>query len=556
MERSRRKPAFQVFYRHGRVYLTIDTEEGQRPVVYPEEIKNRMRLLGMPRVSTSRLREAIAAAEEGPASVVEWPEGERLASRITVVVAEDAMSAAAVLSTPSRGAAPPLVDDVIAELSTAGVTFGVDRAAVSRVLMDRRYDEQITVAWGREPVYGRSRRVEYRFKTTRGKPYLEMPFGRINLKELSFIDNRKTGDLLAILLPPVEAKDGSTVTGKIIPASRDDTVVQIPAGENTRFSADQSELYAAIDGNVRLRDGRIIVEPVVEVENVDYSTGNIYFDGSVVVAGHVADGFVVEAGGNIQIGKGVGRATLRAGENILLTTGMNGNDEGVLECGGNLFARYLESCTVRCRGNIFVEEAIMHSFVSVWNHCILNGRRAEFIAGEALVGGSFWCRKLGNIYDAPTFVSIGTPPELYEEYRNGRRRLYHLDEQIDLLGDKLNRVASAIHDGRRDAKILTAQSQLTEELSRATEEAAVLRKRVPKLREQLVPSTESVVVAEEVIYNGAVVSFGTYEYRAPPSGSWKTVLLVSHGEISAGGYDSREPPEITFPENVSINGHQ
>ncbi len=548
MEHPHRKPAFHVFYRHGWVYLTVVSHGEHASVVYPDEVKNRMRLLGMPRISTNRIREAIAVAAQEPVPLTEWPEGERLAARVSVVVAEDEMAAAVTISAPSRGAAAPTVDDVVDELTAAGVTFGVDRSAISRLLMDGRYAEEITVAAGREPVYGRSRKVEYRFKTTRGKPYLEMPFGRINLKELRFIDNRKEGDILAVLLPPVSAQDGSTVTGRSIPASRDDTVVQIPAGENTRFNADHSELYAATDGNVRLRDGLIIVEPVVEVENVDYATGNIHFDGSVVVIGHVADGFTVEAGGTIQVGKGVGRATLRAGENILLTTGMNGNDEGVLECGGNLFARYLESCTVRCKGNVFVEEAIMHSFVSAWSHCILNGRRAEFIAGEALVGGSFWCRKLGNIYDAPTFVSLGTPPERYEEYRSGHRRLYQLEEQIDSLESKLQRLSAAMQDGRRTPKIVTAHEQLENELARATEEAASLRKRQPKLREQLVPSTESVVVAEEVIYNGAVVTFGTHEYRPPQAGSWKSVLRMSHGEIVVGGYNSSEPPEIAFAE--------
>jgi len=504
----------------------------------------------MPQISTTRIRDAIAAAADDPVPLIEWPEGERLASRISVVVADDEMSAAVTISAPSRGASPPTVEDVAVQLAAAGVTFGVDRAEISRILMESLYAQEITVARGREPVYGRSRKVEYRFQTTRGKPYLEMPFGRINLKELSFIDNRNAGDLLAILLPPVAAQDGSTVTGTSIAASRDDTVVQIPAGENTQFNADQSELYAAIDGNVRLRDGLIIVEPVVEVDDVDYSTGNIHFDGSVVVTGHVADGFIVEAGGTIQVGKGVGRATLRAGENILLTTGMNGNDEGLLECGGNLFARYLESCTVRCKGNVFVEEAIMHSLISAWGHCILNGRRAECIAGEALVGGSFWCRKLGNIYDAPTSVSIGTPPELYEEYRTGHRRLYQLEEQIDLLGNKLQRLSTAMQEGRRDPKILTAHAQLESDLAQAMEEAATLRKRQPKLREQLVPSTESVVVAEEVIYNGAVITFGTHEYRPPQAGSWKTVLRMSHGEVVAGGYNSSEPPEITFAEQA------
>jgi uncharacterized protein (DUF342 family) len=42
-------------------------------------------------------------------------------------------------------------------------------------------------------------------------------------------------------------------------------VVTIPAGENTRFNADRSELYAVCDGNARFRDGLVVVEPIIEV---------------------------------------------------------------------------------------------------------------------------------------------------------------------------------------------------------------------------------------------------------------------------------------------------
>ncbi|MFW5643587.1 MAG: FapA family protein, partial [Alkalispirochaeta sp.] len=384
----------------------------------------------------------------------------------------------------------------------------------------------------------------------RGKPYLEMPFGRINLKELNFIDNRRAGDLLAVLLPPVQAVDGRTVTGRTIPAARDTTTATIPAGQNTTLNSDGSELYAAVDGNVRIKDGLIVVEPIVEVDNVNYETGNIHFDGSVVIAGGVADGFIVEATGTIQVGKSVGRATLRGGENVLLQSGMNGNGDGIIECGGNLFARYVESSTIRCKGTILVEEAIMHSTVVVREHCILNGRRAEFIAGDCLVGGSFWCRKLGNIYDVATRVSVGVPPELMEEYQLSRKELGQGEETIDTLQTKLERIERAIAEGHSDEKFLAAREQLTRDLASARERIAQLRRTVPALKERLDPSTESVVVVEDTMHHGVVVTFGTHEYRPPQTGSHKTVLRMSHGAIHAGGFDPRDPPAISFDQVV------
>ncbi|HKK49370.1 MAG TPA: flagellar assembly protein A, partial [Alkalispirochaeta sp.] len=128
MQHSHRKPTFHVFYRHGWVYLTVASRQDHASVVYPEEVRNRMRLLGMPQISTTRIRDAIAAAADDPVPLIEWPEGERLASRISVVVADDEMSAAVTISAPSRGASPPTVEDVAVQLAAAGVTFGVDRA--------------------------------------------------------------------------------------------------------------------------------------------------------------------------------------------------------------------------------------------------------------------------------------------------------------------------------------------------------------------------------------------------------------------------------------------
>jgi uncharacterized protein (DUF342 family) len=549
-----RSHSFDVYYRRGWIYLVVHPgdssggsgESSPSAPVYPDDIENRMRLLGMPRVRSAQLREHIDEATGQPVRLVEWPEGARLAPKISVELSDDEMAASVTITPPQRGAAPPEPGDIIEALHNAGVTFGIDEDVIGELVRAKRYDTAVSVAAGRAPVFGTARRIEYRFKQDRGKPYLHLAFDRINLKELNFIDNRREGDLLAVILPPVKAVDGSTVTGTRIPASRDETVVTIPAGENTRLNADRSELFAACDGNARFRDGLVVVEPIIEVENVNYETGNIHFDGSVVITGSVADGFVVEAGGTIQVGRSVGRAHLRARENILLQSGMNGNGEGVLECGGNLFARYLESCTVRCKGNLFVEEAIMHSTVTVWNHCILNGRRAECIGGEYIVGGSLWCRKLGNQYDAPTAVAIGVPPELLEEYRTAKKELDAAEDELEKLEEKLHRIEHAIDEGRTDEKFLAARDQLRQDMATATARIGVSRRRVPALRDRLDPATASFVVAEEMIFNGTIVTFGKQEYRPAQAGSRKTILRMAHGEIHADGFNRQDPPTLEF----------
>jgi uncharacterized protein len=539
---------FRLYYRKGWAWLEVTPPgEGGRPV-YPEEIENRMRLLQIPRVSNREIRRRIQDADGVSQKLVEWPEGERLASRVTVEIAGDAMSAAVVVDAPRKGALPPRVEDLEEELSRSGVLFGTDRRALRRLLDEQAYGVSRIVARGRVPVFGSSRSIRYHFNTNRGRPWLEMEFERINLKELNFIANCKAGDLLAELLPPVEPVDGMTVTGTVIPAERDETSVQLKAGKNTSLNDDRTRLVATVDGNVKQMKDEVMVEPLIVVSAVNYETGNIRFDGSVVIEGSVADGFVVEAGGDIEVGKGVGRATLKAGGTILLKTGINGNDESFVECGGNLLARYIESSTVTCRGNVLVEEAIMHSRITVWNHCVLSGRRAEFIGGELLAGGSLWCRKLGNFNEAATRIALGVSPNRMLSYRSAQQNLETSRRELDRTEEQLDQCEKALRDGHQGEKILLARDQLRSVAERLSLEIVALQKETRSLRDQLEASRKSILVAEDEIFPGVTVVFGMREYRSPERGARRTILRVGAEGIAESGFDPGNRPVLNFEE--------
>ncbi len=539
---------FDLFYRNGWMYLTVYPLETGRAPVYREDVQNRMRLLGVPRVSGSRIREIIDQATGSPEPLVEWPEGSRLASKISVSVSEDEMHAWVEIDPPKRGAAPPTTDDVVRALEERDVTFGVNRSAIESILRRKRYGDAVLVASGDPVAHARSAEVRYHFNPLRGKPYLEMEFGRINLKELNFIENKEAGDLLAELLPPVLPKDGRTVRNTIVPAQPAREQVEIRPGKGTRLSPDRRTLFAAESGNVRIVHGAVVIEPVVTLENVNYETGNIHFDGSVVVEKEIADGFVVEAGGDIQVGRGVGRATIRARGNVLLKTGVNGNGAGRIECGGNLFAKYIESSDVRCNGHILVEEAIMHSQVSAGLNCVLNGRRAEVIASDLVVGGSLWCKKLGSIYEAPTHVFIGIRPERLEDYRGARKAFEANQEEQSKLEEQLEQVRRAIDEGRRDEKMLRARESIKEKLGPLKEAEAQLHHAVSVQRDKLSAARESILVVEDTIYNGAVVLFGKLEYRAPATGARRTILKLGEREIVESGFNPADRPRLPFGE--------
>ncbi|MFN2310941.1 MAG: FapA family protein [Spirochaetia bacterium] len=546
---------FDLYCHKGRVYVVVRGPGAHGSPVYPDQIESRLRLLGAPRVPSSRIRSAIDEAAGKPVPLIDWPEGRRLEAEFEVQIAEDRMSAELTIKAPHKGGAVPSRDDALEALDEAGVVFGVDFSNIDQMIEAHNYSTPVVVATGREPVYGSGHRIKYHFNTSRGKPYLELEFDRINLKELNFIDNRHEDELLAELLPPIRAEDGRTVTGETIPAQTDVVVVRLQAGRNTYLSRDERHLYAGCDGNVRiLEDGTVIVEPVVTVKNVNYETGNIHFEGSVVVEGNIADNFIIEADGDIQVGKGVGKATLRAGGNIVLKTGINGNADGAIECGGDLYARYVESARVTCRGHAFVEEAIMHSHMVVAHHCLLNGRRSEIIASTLIVGGSVWCKKLGNFNEAATRVAIGVAPELLMGYRSAKKALEDKQAELDRIEEKLAQLEKALRDGRNDGRLLQAREQLQAAGATVVKDIDELRKRLPAMREEMRASRKSILVVEDTLFRGVSLSFGSMEYRVPDNGVRKTIFRPGESEILESGFDVRNKPRLEFTKAASAHG--
>ncbi len=537
---------FELYYRHGWAYLAVHPPiEDGRPV-YHEDVENRMRILGVPRVPSGTLREIVERADGTAVPLVEWPAGERLASVITCGVADDEMSAWVEISEPRKGAAPPTPDDVLDALEESGVRAGIDRERVRALVRDERYGERVTVAEGSPPVDAKSARIVYHFDPYRGKPYLVMEFDRINLRELRFIENVHAGDLLAELEPPVEPRDGFTVLGRTLPASTETEPIELSAGANTARSEDATRIHATEDGNVRLVDGTIVVEPVVSVESVDYRTGNIRFEGSVVVEKDVADGFVIEADGDVEVGRGVGRATIRAGGNVLLKAGVNGNGVARIESEGNVFAKYAEGATIVSHGNVFVEEAVMHCHVTAWRHCVLNGRRSEIIASNLVVGGSLWCKKLGSIAEAPTYVSIGVDPELLESFRGARQDVDEGERRLDEVQHRIEQIDRALVDGHTDGRLYETREELTAEAAKLKERLPKRRHRFHELRENLQASKESRLVVEDTMYKGAVVLFGTSEFHAPEKGARKTVLRRGSEGVLEEGFNPADRPPMPF----------
>jgi uncharacterized protein (DUF342 family) len=188
----------------------------------------------------------------------------------------------------------------------------------------------------------------------------------------------------------------------------------------------------------------------------------------------------------------------------------------------------------------------MNSQVVAYNHCVLSGRRSEVIASDLIVGGSFWCKKLGNFNEAETRLAVGVGPVLLVDFRATGAALSAKQAELDKLANQLEQLGKLIKEGRADERAEQAYLQLQESLTRIGPEIAELRGRLPQLRERLSASRKSLVVVEEVMYKGVVITFGTMEYRVGDAGARKMILKAGEGQIQESGFNFNERPTLSF----------
>ena len=84
----------------------------------------------------------------------------------------------------------------------------------------------------------------------------------------------------------------------------------------------------------------------------------------------------------------------------------------------------------------------MHSDVSAKGNLVLCGRRADLFGGQAVIGGSLWCRQLGSVAEVLTRVSLGIDPGILEEIAHTRQEIDRHELQLEDLRKKIRYLGS------------------------------------------------------------------------------------------------------------------
>lgn len=323
---------------------------------------------------------------------------------------EDQMSAWLVLFPPTGKGERLSFPKLCHILSTHNIICGINWPLLRHISNEPdRYFRLFPIALGTAPVGGQDGRVIERYSRCPAQAPLVDELGQTDYIKLNLVQDIQQDDVICEILPHTKGTPGSTVTGQAIPAPAGQPAV-IPQGRNTYISEDGRYLLAERTGHLRFSGRNFQVNPVLELYDQDLrGKQSIKFLGDIHVHGDLCCGASVYAIGSVQIDGVVEDCTIEAGEHIIVSSGVQGQNHAVLRAQKSVFAKYLEHCTVYARQDVNADCIIN---CQIFSNDTIRARtgRGSVIGGTLHAACQVDAVAVGSMAESPTHIILGGQP--------------------------------------------------------------------------------------------------------------------------------------------------
>ncbi|WP_395343036.1 DUF342 domain-containing protein [Ningiella sp. W23] len=477
------------------------------------------------------------AKDAGDMSVIEKPIGTLPSNGIVVELSEDNMEAT-VRIFRSDDAALPDFASVLKALTRNGVTRGISKKRIQNLINNAQESEKENefsdvVAIGLPSRNGKPSRVI---------PLVPNALDRILRPQVTGdeqVDMRNLGDILcvpsnhpvAMRAEPTEGRAGYTVTNLPLPAEKGEWK-EIKLGDNTKFDPDDANLIVSeLSGQPKFINEVMNIDDTYVTKGVNVGTGNVKYEGAVIVNGDVTENMQIIATGDITINGFVESAYIESGGDIIVTQGATGkmNEEDcIFKARGSVFVQHGQGLNISTGKDINVKRQLAYSRI----HC----------QGNIYVGDPD--NPMGNLF-ASTITAYGTVKAgsigaisgsaLEIDFSEG---FNVLKGRLEAINDLLEQLVSVNVDHEIEFSNISARkipTSLTKKFKRLdgtlTKERALLtwlRKLHMDLEQALTDyKKDARVIANKEMFPGLSVKLNKRLYKAKKETLKSRVLLVN-----------------------------
>lgn len=329
----------------------------------------------------------------------------------TVRITEDCMEAYMNVPACETGEAYT-VDYFMDVLRLNHIKIGIIQENLEEIVTQRLFDREVLVAKGTEPEDGVNGYFEYLFETDLSQKPIMMEDGTVDYKNIKMIELVEPGQVIAIYHAATPGQNGYNLAAQFQLAKHG---VDLPPLKGTGFEQmeDGVTYRAAVGGKITEMNNRVNIFPVHELfGDVDLSTGNIEFNGDVIIHGNVKEGMSIKATGTITVDKVVESAYIEGRKGIILRGGVLGKNGAKIRSKGNISALFFEYADVETEADIEAD-SFLDSRVYAGGHIYLTGKKGCIVGGTAHAVCCIEAREIGNMVGASTEVSVGVHQHVY-----------------------------------------------------------------------------------------------------------------------------------------------
>ena len=322
-------------------------------------------------------------------------------------------------------------------------------------------------------------------------------------KNLNIFIIVKEGDLLAERIPHTMGVVGTDIHGQTV-AAKPGKPAMLPVGKNTKI-IEEHKLISLIDGQLSISGNKISVLPTIEIKgNVDLSTGNIDFIGSVIVRGSVQPGLSIKATGDIEIYGTISGGTVE-GKNVIIKAGIQGMQRGYIKAEEDIKSSFAENANLIAGRDTIISEAILHSNIRAGKRVVTQGRRGIITGGVIVAGEEILVKYAGNQMDTVTRLEVGINPMLKDEYKDIKQALGKAETELEQAQKSLALLKSinptVLSTAKRELllKLTKAQFPLAGEVKRLRDRLIEIENAFEELKSGKIKVTEKVYPGVKMI---------------------------------------------------------
>ena len=378
------------------------------------------------------------------------------------------------------------MDDIVAGVKEAGFTRGVSRKVVETILEGKHGKEPVLFARGVEPQDGEDGWYEFFFRTELEKKPIELEDGSVDYQNVEWFEVVEENQKLVEYHPAGDGTPGFNIFGEKIPAKKGKDLQPIK-GNEIKISDDNRFYYANMGGRIIYDDMKIEITRLFIIEELTLATGNLEFDGSVLVKGNIGCDTSLKATEDIVIDGFVEAAEVVCGGSVMFRQGMNASGEGTVKAGSYVAGKFFEAVNIECEGEIQADYFLNCNLLAK-EKITVSGKKGSIAGGNAYAMQGFIARNVGNRVGLATYLRVGINDKVLREQveleddvkntaksiqqlkhaRNEFETQFSVEECLQL--EKYNKIVA----------VLESQEERFEQLERESEDMAEYMTRLRK----------------------------------------------------------------------------